>query len=431
MKRYISLAGAILIGTVVAKDTKKEKTLAVSALEKAEAPAQVVAAAQELKATMVEYVSDYTSNVDVQNSIESADNDVDVRRAAADTPDTSVNVRVNSVTTAEEDVRAEADDDAEDDANDGADAEDDDNGNENANDANDDAEDEGDDDGDDDDDSVDVRTELTYNTYNTPDVRVDITTVNDDVTSEGTEVEVEAYTSAETSARPETTPEVMDDADTTPEEDGVDSVDTSVDVESAWTENTANTWGVKDRFETASFHSVERHISPITDNTQNTFGVRADVTSCDEEEEETSPVVVQFRRRDDYDDDYDVTPDVRDYDWDDEFTPDVREVSDNNSAWDFNYDVKVRDFYDDDDVYDNDYDIKARDYYDDLDDLPSHGFKGVCGRRYDVPVGETFWCDDRQEGLRTNCVVTDKYKYMCCVSKYGCDDERDFKTWRF
>jgi hypothetical protein len=141
------------------------------------------------------------------------------------------------------------------------------------------------------------------------------------------------------------------------------------------------------------------------------------VTSCDNEVDDVSPRVrVEFRRRD-----HSVYT-----------TPDVRGISDYDSAWDFNYDVKVRDFYDDDDIYENDYDTKqVRDFYDDLEDLINHGFKGVCGRKYDVPVGEAFWCDDRQEGLRTNCVVVSKYQYKCCVSKYGCDDERDFKTWRF
>lgn len=184
--------------------------------------------------------------------------------------------------------------------------------------------------------------------------------------------------SPETSNYTEAAPAVMD-VDNTPEND-----DISVEGRSVWSNDNA----VQD-------------------------GEFSQVTSCDLEENER--VRVEFRRRSiDHDN-----------------TPDVRGISDNNSAWDLNYDIKARDLYDDDDVYENNYDIKTRDFYDDLDDLYNHGFKGICGRKYDVPVGEAFWCEDRQEGLRTNCVVVDKYKYMCCVSKYGCDDERDFKTWRF
>ncbi len=60
-----------------------------------------------------------------------------------------------------------------------------------------------------------------------------------------------------------------------------------------------------------------------------------------------------------------------------------------------------------------------------------HGFMGACGKNFsDVPKGDTFWCDDRQEGLRTNCIAVSAHEYLCCTDKNGCDDKDDFKVWR-
>ena len=60
-----------------------------------------------------------------------------------------------------------------------------------------------------------------------------------------------------------------------------------------------------------------------------------------------------------------------------------------------------------------------------------HGLKGTCGTNFGLPVGDTFWCDDNQLGLRTHCVVVSSYEYRCCVDTDGCDDQDDMRPWIF
>jgi hypothetical protein len=59
------------------------------------------------------------------------------------------------------------------------------------------------------------------------------------------------------------------------------------------------------------------------------------------------------------------------------------------------------------------------------------GYAGVCGIQYNFPVGDTYWCDDRQLGLRTHCVVQSSRLHLCCIETDGCDDLDDMKAWRW
>jgi hypothetical protein len=128
-----------------------------------------------------------------------------------------------------------------------------------------------------------------------------------------------------------------------------------------------------------------------------------------------------------YDDDWDHDWDVRDYDdWDHDW--DVRDYDD----WDHDWDVRD---YDD---WDHDWDVQSRDYrrsvsrHDrDLIVKIERGYAGVCGVKYNFPVGDTYWCDDRQLGLRTHCQVISSTLHMCCVDTDGCDEVDDMKYWRF
>jgi hypothetical protein len=59
------------------------------------------------------------------------------------------------------------------------------------------------------------------------------------------------------------------------------------------------------------------------------------------------------------------------------------------------------------------------------------GYAGVCGVKYAFNVGDTYWCDDRQYGLRTHCQVMSSKLHLCCVDTDGCDDWDDMRPWRF
>jgi hypothetical protein len=59
------------------------------------------------------------------------------------------------------------------------------------------------------------------------------------------------------------------------------------------------------------------------------------------------------------------------------------------------------------------------------------GYAGVCGVKYPYNVGDTYWCDDRQLGLRTHCQVVSSTLHLCCVDTDGCDDVDDMRAWRF
>ena len=76
----------------------------------------------------------------------------------------------------------------------------------------------------------------------------------------------------------------------------------------------------------------------------------------------------------------------------------------------------------------------ARSQFDEVDEIMvkiERGYAGVCGTRYAYNVGDTYWCDDRQYGLRTHCQVVSSTLHMCCVDTDGCNDLDDMRLWRF
>lgn len=90
---------------------------------------------------------------------------------------------------------------------------------------------------------------------------------------------------------------------------------------------------------------------------------------------------------------------------------------DNYGAWKSKREVSNHEHVDDVDI-----DVQK-------ENLRDHGFKGLCGKKVNVPTFHTFWCDDKQINLRTNCVLIKASEYKCCTKKNGCEDEKDFKTW--
>ena len=111
--------------------------------------------------------------------------------------------------------------------------------------------------------------------------------------------------------------------------------------------------------------------------------------------------------------------------------------------WEWEWDQMVKGI-DWDDIYDN-RDVKGHDDWDwDVKvekpkkvahkKVPKvktdHGYKGICGHNFGVPAGQTFWCDDREENLRTHCVVVSAQEYKCCADTDGCYEQDDMKTWR-
>ena len=80
-------------------------------------------------------------------------------------------------------------------------------------------------------------------------------------------------------------------------------------------------------------------------------------------------------------------------------------------------------FYDDESAANtNEYDIFVK---------LERGYAGVCGVKYNFAVGDTYWCDDRQYGMRTHCTVASPNLHLCCVEYDGCDDADDMRAWRF
>ena len=75
----------------------------------------------------------------------------------------------------------------------------------------------------------------------------------------------------------------------------------------------------------------------------------------------------------------------------------------------------------------------AQDDDDDFDFMVKieRGYAGVCGVQYPYNVGDTYWCDDRQFGLRTHCQVVSNTLHLCCVDTDGCTDLDDMRQWRF
>ena len=76
----------------------------------------------------------------------------------------------------------------------------------------------------------------------------------------------------------------------------------------------------------------------------------------------------------------------------------------------------------------------ARSHFDEVDEIMvkiERGFAGNCGTRYAFNVGDTYWCDDHQYGLRTHCQVVSSALHLCCVDTDGCNDLDDMRPWRF
>jgi len=91
------------------------------------------------------------------------------------------------------------------------------------------------------------------------------------------------------------------------------------------------------------------------------------------------------------------------------------------------------DFYNDDDypgVHAGFYDDETTNEYDIFVKM-ERGYAGVCGVQYRFAVGDTYWCDDRQYGMRTHCTVASANLHLCCVEYDGCDDADDMRAWRF
>jgi hypothetical protein len=176
----------------------------------------------------------------------------------------------------------------------------------------------------------------------------------------------------------------------------------------------------------------DRNYSAYTENTYYSYGVRSYRSNRQDSR--------NVRDYDDWDHDWDV----RDYDdWDHDW--DVRDYDD----WDHDWDVRDYDDWDHDwdvrDYDDWDWDVEdrrslsrrtvrrsvSRDDHRDIKVRIDRGYAGVCGVNYRFPIGDNYWCDDREVGARVGCQVLSATLHMCCMDTDGCYDHDDMKYWRF
>jgi hypothetical protein len=392
MKRYVSLAGAMVLGTVVAKD---KKTSLKSALmeKKADLQALVSQPIALLKSAVNKVFADEVSiqsNDDKFSAHETTPGEVEVREESVTSKATSPAVQVESITSkatspaVEKDSVTSADDSTTPAVEN---------------------------------DSVTSADETTPAVENDSATSADDTTPaveNDSVTSADDEttpaVENDSVTSADdttpaveeyslTSADDETTPAVevysITSVDSPAVEYSITSADTTPAVEA---DTSVNTFYDTPDVEGESVSSADDSVSPAV------FDYDSPAV-FDYESAETSFEVM---------DRYEYTPEEYDV---------MRKQSTMSAASLASYDIAVAANESFDSYYTaEDEEIMVR---------LERGYAGVCGVRYNFPVGDTYWCDDTQLNLRTHCVVQSANLHLCCVDTDGCQDLDDMKEWRF